>query len=948
MPSSGSRSCNSGRGNPALTRLLDQSRLKRSILPVSPNRLIQPLLLAGLTTAGLAACGASLDALPRAARARSDSVVVPMRSGIVVLSPTATAEYLRALRAAAATGLHGLALFQRHPTPFERDSLAARGLTVLSPLQGRVYRIRSSSASNPADTTLRPPVVALALLRPEHRVEPDLLRAFGGDSSLGLTVVLQAGVADSQARHLFAEAGGEARIQSDGYWRVTTTRNGLRLLSQADIVRWIGAAAGRPVPDNDITRMAIGVDILQAFSVATGVPTGLGGKGIQVGVFDLGLDESHDDFKIFTQGFATTNRVTVTNPAVSYHGTLVAGIIAASGRRSNQTNSDGASNGGSPFQWRGMAPQAELLEGLATAFDGAKLRDFILQHKMDLSNHSYGFADELSGTYRSSSAERDAMIRGDATIGGSSIPARLQVYSAGNTGGWSAPGVARDLEGDAYFSLNKGVKNGIVVGNWRAIGTENRVVGSSSLGPTYDGRIKPDLVAPGAGVKSTAYWDGPPSGSGMLCTDPALLVTTAVRRQFYTDNCGTSFSAAAVSGVLALILQQYATTYPSDIDVRPPLPSTLRGVLIHSAQDIATPAPWFTNGDGDVHALPGPDFVTGFGLINATGANSLIANRLTHERTIVGTCGVYTYQFDVAPFFNIIGQPLAMVRVTLAWDDVAGDPSLPDDSPRLVNDLDLVVFDPSGTPHYPWLLNQTIKAASDGSVLSPDQQICGTAIAVERLHDPAGAFVPAAATKGPDHLNNVELVEVRKVSGRWKVQVSGFSVPFGPQTFSLIGLPAPVISPKEIIFDASSICLYLPAVCTSVLQTLCQRHPEICRLNRTIPMGPSGPRLRFMDPEDRIILPVQEVFAHLGVPEPGGAGADSAAYELALGPAPLSVAIYSSEGVRIAETGVLLRRTRLTLRPDRRTRYFLVLAPAPRTALNRTYDLPLTVRPLTR
>jgi len=43
------------------------------------------------------------------------------------------------------------------------------------------------------------------------------------------------------------------------------------------------------------------------------------------------------------------------------------------------------------------------------------------------------------------------------------------------------------------------------------------------------------------------------------------------------------------------------------------------------------------------------------------------------------------------------------------------------------------------------------------------------------------------AVRGPDHLNNIEVIDAPAISGRWYVQVSGFSISQGPQSFTLVG-----------------------------------------------------------------------------------------------------------------------------------------------------------------
>jgi serine protease AprX len=64
----------------------------------------------------------------------------------------------------------------------------------------------------------------------------------------------------------------------------------------------------------------------------------------------------------------------------------------------------------------------------------------------------------------------------------------------------------------------------------------------SAKGPTADGRLKPDLVAPGERVLSCA----PPSRSG----DEAQVI----RGARYVEDTGTGQAAAAVSGAIAALL----------------------------------------------------------------------------------------------------------------------------------------------------------------------------------------------------------------------------------------------------------------------------------------------------------------------------------------------------------------------------------------------------------
>jgi hypothetical protein len=70
----------------------------------------------------------------------------------------------------------------------------------------------------------------------------------------------------------------------------------------------------------------------------------------------------------------------------------------------------------------------------------------------------------------------------------------------------------------------------------------------SSRGPTADGRMKPDCVAPGErilSVRNDARVDGPPPAA-----KPATL------EKLYTEMSGTSMAAPHVSGLLAAFLSK--------------------------------------------------------------------------------------------------------------------------------------------------------------------------------------------------------------------------------------------------------------------------------------------------------------------------------------------------------------------------------------------------------
>ena len=197
----------------------------------------------------------------------------------------------------------------------------------------------------------------------------------------------------------------------------------------------------------------------------------------------------------------------------------------------------------------------------------------------------------------------------------------------------------------------------------------------------------------------------------------------------YTVFCGTSMSSPTVCGIVALMLQDYRAQYGSP----DPRNSTLKVLFSHTAVDVF-----------DV----GPDYRSGYGSVRAPAAIDLMRTGYFAEKEI---------SQSETQFFTVFVAPSdTELKATLAWDDFQGAPNV---TTALVNDLDLHVFSPSGVEHFPWTLNP----------LSPSS---------------------AAVRTGRDHLNNIEQVRVDDPEdGGWRIEVRGFDVPNGPQSFSICATP---------------------------------------------------------------------------------------------------------------------------------------------------------------
>ena len=130
--------------------------------------------------------------------------------------------------------------------------------------------------------------------------------------------------------------------------------------------------------------------------------------------------------------------------------------------------------------------------------------------------------------------------------------------------------------------MEKVSKNSLIVANGQdalinADGTLNSVTisSSSSEGPTDDLRIKPDITGNGTGLYST-YESAD---------------------DIYNTISGTSMASPNITGSLLLLQQYYNEMFGSFMRA-----STLKGLALHTADDIG---------------VKGPDAVTGWGLMNA-------------------------------------------------------------------------------------------------------------------------------------------------------------------------------------------------------------------------------------------------------------------------------------------------------------------------------------------
>jgi subtilisin family serine protease len=240
--------------------------------------------------------------------------------------------------------------------------------------------------------------------------------------------------------------------------------------------------------------------------------------------------------------------------------------------------------------------------------------------------------------------------------------------------------------GNAKNIMTVGAVNDAVSGGTRSLGNAT-MTSFSSWGPTDDGRIKPDIVANGVQLYSS----------------------TAGSDSSYDSYSGTSMATPNAMGSAALLVEYYGNLFPGEY-MRA---STIKGLIIHTADDLGR---------------PGPDYSFGWGLMNAKAAADFIerqhaeptVNRML-EDVLDGSNPARSYEFT--------WDGSSPIRATLCWTDppASAVTGLDNPSPRLVNDLDLRIVGPGGgTTYYPYVLdpsNPLANATTGDNVLDNVEQV---------------------------------------------------------------------------------------------------------------------------------------------------------------------------------------------------------------------------------
>jgi len=445
-------------------------------------------------------------------------------------------------------------------------------------------------------------------------------------------------------------------------------------------------------------RMALGT---QENSVGDEPSPMLTGQGQMIAVADTGLDHGvvdddlHEDFRgrvaaLHSWPVNASWNDYVESPALddgaadrnSGHGTHVAGLALGSGQRS----------GG---KYSGLAPEAQLVfqaieqytpvradrrHDIASGFylNGRPLDlvELFEQARQDGARiHVNAWGDPAQGQYTDDSYEVDRFLW--------KYPDAVVMFAAGNSGTDSngdraldqrslyAPATAKNvtaigategpLAGVGYrgtwagFDPDRRRFSHYATRNDPVSGQPERMAMISSTGPTADGRIKPDICAPGTNLPAPRSRATVSRGWGLASPLP-----------HYMYLGGTSMATGVAGGFAALVRQ----AWQQHLGEAPSGPA-LKALLVFGSQPVRRHA------DGVVESR----FSAGFGRLYLP--SSLPSPGLTLVDAI--SQGLATGEHRK---YNFTVTASMAFRAVLSWYDYPGE--------RLINDLDLCLIDVDG------------------------------------------------------------------------------------------------------------------------------------------------------------------------------------------------------------------------------------------------------------
>jgi uncharacterized membrane protein len=537
------------------------------------------------------------------------------------------------------------------------------GLFDLDHIPDDAYLVRLPADSNAAASALRemanhPGIRALVIQHPGWRLSPDLLAVSmdalegkstalvdvdvtpAGDLSPAQVDGLRKNLQLTGAEFVFCDAWLCQVRGIDASWMTVLANDGRILFTESHSPLTI---------ENNYARSIVRVD--QVLANHNG---GLNGTGEVAAISDSGLDADHGDFtgrvRAIYNNFGPDNSAADTNTG---HGTHVAATMLGDGSGDSSTQGIAPATTFHFYQLEhDQSGQLARYGSLYSMFQHSR------QQSASVQSNSWG-AQTSGGQYSSDSRSADSFMHvyGDYTV----------LFAVGNEGS----------QGSNTVAPPSTAKNVLTVGasttGRPGTASQGQVASFSSRGETLDGRVKPDVVAPGvqicsARAEEAQYPAGPSCSSARHGNnDPK-----------YMSADGSSTATPVAAGATVLVRQFMR----SQMSLNNPRSDLIRAIIINGAKDLGSP---------DI-----PNEYEGWGQVDLERSiypmNGILALNTFYDQDqslSPGYSYLYTYSIDGA----------YGISATLVWNDREGSSSASQSSARLVNNLDLLVTAPDGTQY---------------------------------------------------------------------------------------------------------------------------------------------------------------------------------------------------------------------------------------------------------
>ena len=476
------------------------------------------------------------------------------------------------------------------------------------------------------------------------------LRGFGGDAvpdhePMPVFVTLMEGDHDGRWRRELAALGVvvgryDPRIR---VYEANVTRGVLDVLGRAGFVLAV-EPVGTLEAAHDTAVPAMGADALRMYEGSPGLFSGVGGASVPIAVMDTGLNINHLDISSNRGSICGANFV-YDDPLVedddlwvdaNLHGTHVTGTIVGSGTAEPR--------------YAGMAPSvqhirfAKVLSHEGWGYDVFILRGMDFLAKSTSCPDAGRSSDAVKPLVVNMSLSATARIWEGRTVAERKLDAvvwdRRQLYV-----------VAQSNADVGGFSNYAAAKNSLAVG---AVVDGGSLAAFSSHGPTWDGRLAPQVVGAGVDVYSAA-------GDGS--------------RDEYQPLSGTSMASPAVAGLAALLMDA--------VPAHRERPALARARLMASAirpdvwlDDAAAFTADNSNGPGVLQ--------TQYGLGKASARTSV----LDRDRPDGWTSGTAVSELEDGEYAWVdidVPEGASRLDLVLTWDEPPADTL----ASAVLNDLDL-------------------------------------------------------------------------------------------------------------------------------------------------------------------------------------------------------------------------------------------------------------------